>query len=160
MYLLAERINGIKDITKKYSSFSGRGVGTITAEKGYYDSKNDHTNEIENARRLLSEFGGNIHLVLENNNNKVPDYIWDDLKWELKTPIGCGARTISNQLNSAKYQIMGNPGGLIIDCRKMSFSDTEIVNSVSLEMNRKGFEGFVIIRLKKNKFVVLERIKK
>ena len=106
--------------------------------------KNDHTKKLEYARWLLKKFDGIVYLVTESDqkNTKSPDFIWDGRPWDLKTPVGCGKRTIDNQFKKIHKQIGNNPGGIIIDC---SFTDLE---AVSKRMMLCKLEGDVIIRKK------------
>ena len=81
-------------------------AGSIIAQDNYYD-KNDQTNELEYARWLLKKFDGIVYLVTESDqkNTKSLDFIWDGRLWDLKTPVGCGKRTISNQFKKIHKQI-------------------------------------------------------
>ncbi|MDD5982216.1 MAG: hypothetical protein PUC07_00315 [Solobacterium sp.] len=96
------------------------------------------------ARWFLKKFDGIVYLVTESDekNTKSPDFIWDGRLWDLKTPVGCGKRTIDNQFKKIHKQIGNNPGGIIIDC---SFTDLE---AVSKRMMLCKLEGDVIIRKK------------
>lgn len=107
---------------------------------------NDHTNKLECARWLLKKFDGIVYLVTESDqkNTKLPDFIWDGRLWDLKTPVGCGKRTIDNQFKKIHKQIGNNPGGIIIDC---SFTDLE---AVSKRMMLCKLEGDVIIKKRQN----------
>ena len=109
-----------------------------------YHGKNDHTKKLECARWLLKKFDGIVYLVTESDekNTKSPDFIWGGRLWDLKTPVGCGKRTIDNQFKKIHKQIGNNPGGIIIDC---SFTDLE---AVSKRMMLCKLEGDVIIRKK------------
>ena len=100
--------------------------------------------KLECARWLLKKFDGIVYLVTESDekNTKSPDFIWDGRLWDLKTPVGCGKRTIDNQFKKIHKQTGNNPGGIIIDC---SFTDLE---AVSKRMMLCKLEGDVIIRKK------------
>ena len=118
-------------------------AGSSIAQDDYY-GKNDHTKKLECAWWLLKKFDGIVYLVTESDqkNTKLPDFIWYGRLWDLKTPVGCGKRTIDNQFKNIHKQIGNNPGGIIIDC---SFTDLE---AVSKRMMLCKLEGDVIIRKK------------
>lgn len=115
---------------------------------------NDHTNELEYARWLLKKFDGIVYLVTESDqkNTKLPDFIWGGRLWDLKTPVGCGKRTIDNQFKKIRKQIGNNPGGIIIDCSFTDLDPEYILEAVSKRMVLCKLEGDVII--KKKDFVI------
>ena len=51
--------------------------------------------------------------------------IW--LLWDLKTPDGNEKRTIDNQFKNISKQISDAPGGMIMDCSNLSFTNNEII---------------------------------
>ena len=45
----------------------------------------DHKVEIEVANLVVNKFGGEMKVLQENNQTKMPDYLWNDKFWDLKT---------------------------------------------------------------------------
>lgn len=145
----------VENVTNKFMKGSEPAVGTIRADIGYYEG-NPHEDELTHSKWLLKTFGGNIDLISEKNNQKNPDYIWDGVEWELKSPIGNGKRTISNQINAAEKQIRNNPGGLILDCSNLNHRKSELQNIITNELRKKSFHGYVIIKCKNDLIAVLK----
>ena len=133
----------VDNVQSEYIKNNDTMAGSSIAQDDYY-GKNDHTKKLEYARWLLKKFDGIVYLVTESDekNTKLPDFIWGGRLWDLKTPVGCGKRTIDNQFKKIHKQIGNNPGGIIIDC---SFTDLE---AVSKRMMLCKLEGDVIIRKK------------
>lgn len=111
---------------------------------------NDHTNKLECARWLLKKFDGIVYLATESDekNTKLPDFIWDGRLWDLKTPVGCGKRTIDNQFKKIHKRIGNNPGGIIIVCSFTDLDPEYILEAVFKRMVLCKLEGDVIIRKK------------
>ena len=143
----------VDNIQSEYLKNNDAMVGSIVAQDDYY-GKNDHTNELECARWLVKKFGGVVYLVTESDekNTKSPDFIWDGRLWDLKTPVGCGKRTIDNQFKKIHKQIGNNPGGMIIDCSYTGLSIPHIIEAISKRVYLDNFEGDIIVR--KNNLIV------
>lgn len=142
----------VDNVQSEYLKNNDAMAGSSIAQDDYY-GKNDHTKKLEYARWLLKKFDGIVYLVTESDekNTKLPDFIWDGRLWDLKTPVGCGKRTIDNQFKKIHKQIGNNPGGIIIDC---SFTDLE---AVSKRMVLCKLEGDVIIRKKDSVISILKK---
>ena len=137
---------GVTDVKKKYLQFSDPGVGSVKAENNFlYEERK---NEIDGGKWLLQNFGGNVVLKTESRINGVhtSDYLWDGLLWDLKTPEGNGKRTIDNQFKNIEKQIASAPGGMILDCSKLSFSNDKIVSMTAKRIRLNNFSGDVIIK--------------
>ena len=134
------------DVKKEYLRNAEAGVGTIKAEDGY--SHTLHKDEIKASQWILKNFGGNISLKNESKEDGVhtADYLWDGLLWDLKTPDGNGKRTIDNQFKNISKQIFDAPGGMIMDCSNLSFTNNEIIAMTSKRIRLNHFEGDVIIK--------------
>ena len=139
----------VDNVQSEYIKNNDTMVGSSIAQDDYYD-KNDHTKKLEYARWLLKKFDGIVYLVTESDekNTKSPDFIWDGRLWDLKTPVGCGKRTIDNQFKKIHKQIGNNPGGIIIDCSFTDLDPEYILEAVSKRMVLCKLEGDVIIRKK------------
>lgn len=134
------------DVKKEYLRNAEAGVGTIKAEDGY--SHTLHKDEIKASQWILKNFGGNISLKNESKEDGVhtADYLWDGLLWDLKTPDGNGKRTIDNQFKNISKQISDAPGGMIMDCSNLFFTNNEIIAMTSKRIRLNHFEGDVIIK--------------
>lgn len=73
------------DVTKQYLQEATPGRGNIDRERGYNDES--HKEEIEFANWLHKTLGGDIKLLQEDRSRDFnPDYEWNALQWELKSP--------------------------------------------------------------------------
>ena len=102
-----------EDVTEEYLRTATPGHGAVTYGDGY--KTKGHQDEIKIARWLYQTFGGDIRLLPEaiDRGIKMPDYLWNGKKWELK-----GSHSISGadkRLQYAIKQIKDNPGGVILD---------------------------------------------
>lgn len=142
----ANLYNGVIDIRKQYKVYAGEGIGTLKTELNYCEST--HSDEINVAKWILRKFGGNIILKTESikDNEHTADYWWDGLLWDLKSPKGNGKTTIDNQFRKIKEQIAESPGGMILDCSNLEFTDERILIDVSKRIALDKFEGDVIIK--------------
>lgn len=136
----------VKNVQKEYLRDADAGIGGITSESDYLHRS--HTDEIAVSKWLLTNFGGNITLKAESKIKSIhtADYLWDGLLWDLKTPIGNGKRTIDNQFKTIEKQIGEAPGGMILDCTDLAFSNGEIISRVSKRIRLNNFSGDVIIK--------------
>lgn len=151
----------VQDVTRLFLKENDFGVGTIKAESGFYESKNDHKDEIEVSRWILKKFGGNVVLkkeIDEKKGIKSADYYWDGRLWDLKSPTGNGKRTIDNQFLKIEDQIKDSPGGMILDCTKLDFEINDILEKTAKRIKLNEFESDVIIK-KGDKLIAILRKK-
>nr|DAG17101.1 MAG TPA: hypothetical protein [Caudoviricetes sp.] len=151
----------VQDVTRVFLKENDFGIGTIKAESGFYESKNDHKDEIEVSRWILKKFGGNIVLkkeIDEKKGIKSADYYWDGRLWDLKSPTGNGKRTIDNQFVKIEDQIKDSPGGMILDCTKLDFEINDILEKTAKRIRLNEFESDVIIK-KGDKLIAILRKK-
>ena len=151
----------VQDVTRVFLKENDFGIGTIKAESGFYESKNDHKDEIEVSRWILKKFGGNIVLkkeIDEKKGIKSADYYWDGRLWDLKSPTGNGKRTIDNQFVKIEDQIKDSPGGMILDCTKLNFEINDILEKTAKRIRLNEFESDVIIK-KGDKLIAILRKK-
>lgn len=111
------------DVKDLYDRIATPGKGSVSRDNGY--NVNTHKAEIEFADWLHSYYGGDIHLLSEVNQNKVPtpDYSWNKKLWDLKSVTT--EKAANSAIRKGLKQISSNPGGVILD-----YGDTDI----SLEM--------------------------
>lgn len=151
----------VQDVTRLFLKENDFGVGTIKAESGFYESKNDHKDEIEVSRWILKKFGGNVVLkkeIDEKKGIKSADYYWGGRLWDLKSPTGNGKRTIDNQFLKIEDQIKDSPGGMILDCTKLDFEINDILEKTAKRIKLNEFESDVIIK-KGDKLIAILRKK-
>ena len=125
-----------RDVTKEYQRTRTPGLGKIEYDEGY--QKETHKDEMEMAEWIHDHLGGDIRLLQEKNmqNVKTPDYMWNGKLWDLKTTTT--EKAANSAVRSGIKQIIGNPGGIIIDYRDY---EVDIKNVVETIENRYRVSG-------------------
>lgn len=97
------------EIENKYIDDNGIKHPLKGKENIHFPSAN--SDEIKVANWLNDTFGGKIKLIpsftaINNYRNGVssPDFIWNDEKWDLKTPIGNGPNTLNKMIEKKEKQ--------------------------------------------------------
>lgn len=114
------------DVTSEYLNDAKKGIGEITYSKEYRII--GHSEEVEIALWLHNNFGGNIRLIVENNDSfgvKNADYEWNGKLWELKTLKS--EKSIDSALRKAISQIYSNPGGVILNFGKNQIKISQVL---------------------------------
>lgn len=145
--ILQEKLpDGIQDVTKEYLKNATPGKGKIEFEEGYI--LKGHEDEGKCANWIKKVFGGKIILLKEINKDKVKqaDYLWNGKKWDLKSPIGNGKKTISNQFGKIKEQLGDNPGGMILDISKTPLKEKFIFDEVAKRYRYDKYDFDVLIK--------------
>ena len=111
--------NNGTDVKDLYDRIATPGKGIISRDDGY--NIYTHKPEIEFADWLHSYYGGDIRLLNEINQDKVPtpDYLWNNRLWDLKSVTT--EKAANSAIRKGLKQIAGNPGGVILD-----YGDTDI----------------------------------
>ena len=78
--------------------------------------------------------GGDIHLLNESKEDgvKMPDYIWNNKLWDLKTISN--EKAANSAVRKGVNQIFDNPGGIILDCRKFSVEEKTLLGVIEKRM--------------------------
>lgn len=120
------------DVTEEYKNRATPGEGSLTYDVGY--NLRTHKEEIDFAQWLHNEFGGDIHLLSESKEDgvKMPDYIWNNKLWDLKTISN--EKAANSAFRKGVNQIFDNPGGVMLDCRKFSVEEKTLLNVIEKRM--------------------------
>lgn len=62
----------------------------------------------------------------------MPDYIWNNKLWDLKTISN--EKAANSALRKGVNQIFDNPGGVMLDCRKFSVEEKTLLNVIEKRM--------------------------
>ncbi len=121
--LRAEQDNGsgLFSVMSDYQSESTPGEGSLTREHGPKQSVKQH--ELDTARHLIEQIGGDVVLLDNAGRDSVRDCIWHDRIWEIKkatTPHAAGKRT---EIGIGQLERTG--GNLIIDCQTDEYDAAE-----------------------------------
>lgn len=141
-------VYGHMDITKDFFNKANPQKGRIkesdryVSPKGYtykIDGKNVIQNnsieEIEVARLILDNFGGDIYYIPEVKGKykgiKTPDYIWNNERFDLKSINGTSKDALRNALSPKRDQAEN----FIIDISKTTLSNEEIERQIEVVYN-------------------------
>ena len=144
------------DVTSEYLKSAKPGIGNITLDKGYTESK--HREEIKIAQWLHDTIGGDIVLLCETNEDKVktPDYLWNEKMWDLKTISS--EKAANSAVRHGIAQIRENPGGIILDFGDREFSLSALLDVIDRRMGWYDTNGSVdILVLSKGKLISAKR---
>ena len=107
------------DVTKEYFEDATPNRGLFDYDDGY--PVEDRQDEIVVAKVLFQNFGGDIRLKKEVQNQKNPDYEWMGRLWDLKTIST--EKAANSAVRSGVEQIRRNPGGVVLD---IAFENADI----------------------------------
>ena len=103
----------------------------------------EHKNEIEVAKIIANEFGGEITVLKENNQTKMPDYKWNNKFWDLKT---CSSeKACDSAIRHGLKQIASNPGGIILDYRSFDADINKIMKNVKSRLGHSNLAVDIMI---------------
>ncbi len=131
----------IEDVTSEYYKINRKFNKKVILEEGL--KINEHKNEIEVAEIVTNEFGGEITVLTENNQTKMPDYKWNDKFWDLKT---CSSeKACDSAIRCGLKQIACNPGGIILDYRSFDADINKIVKNAKSRLRHNNLEVDIMI---------------
>lgn len=122
-----------QNVTLEYTQNKYPGQGKITIDEEYEMER--HKEEIEVAKWLHKNIGGDIKVLNESSEDgvKMPDYIWRNKYWELKTTTT--EKSANSAIRKGIKQIAGNPGGIILNY------NTEVDIQETIEVIEKRMKG-------------------
>lgn len=145
----------IEDVTSEYYKINRKLDKKVILEEGL--KINEHKNEIEVAGIVTNEFGGEITVLKENNQTKMPDYKWNDKFWDLKT---CSSeKACDSAIRHGLKQIVSNPGGIILDYRSFDADIDKIIENIKKRMRYTNFQVDIMI-IMSNEIFKIFRYKK
>ena len=131
----------VQDVTSEYYKVNRKLNKKVILEEGL--KINEHKNEIEVAEIVTNEFGGEITVLKENNQTKMPDYKWNDKLWDLKT---CSSeKACDSAIRHGLKQILNNPGGIILDYRSFDANINKIKENIEKRMRHTTFQVDIMI---------------
>lgn len=146
------------DITEQYINNAAAGQGELIKQEGYSEAL--HPNEIAIAKWLVQTLGGSVVLLNEKNldNVKTPDFLWHDRYWDLKEVTS--AKAVDNAVRKGLRQIQDNPGGIILDFKKIAVNLSDVKKLIEDRL-RRGFPSSVdFIIVSKDTVAAVYRFKK
>ncbi len=146
------------DVTTEYKKSAKPGSGKITFDDGYEESK--HREEIEMAQWLHDNLGGDITVLAESKDTgvKMPDYVWQEKFWELKTVSSVNAA--DQAFRKATKQIADNPGGVIVDFGNHDVDMDAVQKELARRFNRCQLDTVDVMVLRNGTLERVQRYKK
>ena len=136
-----KKLISVQDVTSEYYKISKVSYKKVILEEGLKIS--EHKNEIEVAEIITNKFGGEITVLKENNQTKMPDYKWNDKLWDLKT---CSSeKACDSAIRHGLKQIVSNPGGIILDYRSFDADIDKIKENIKKRMRYSNFQVDIMI---------------
>jgi hypothetical protein len=102
--------------------------------------------ELSAAQLLAYYFKSDVEFILRSNH-KTPDFLIDDVEWELKSPTGTGKYNIQHQIKAGAKQ----SANIIFDARRSRMHITRIRNEVNHHFQHtKAVKRLLLIDKNKN----------
>jgi hypothetical protein len=154
----SENINGLIDVTSQYREKAKSSNGSIVLSEGY--DKNSHKNEVNVAKIIHGEFGGDIKLLSESSveGEKTPDYIWNNKFWELKSTST--EKAVDSAIRKGLKQIERNPGGIVLDFSENKIVFEKVQKYIADRMGRRDDIPADIMIIQNGKIIKIVRHKK
>jgi hypothetical protein len=112
----------------------------VIVDTSYRDRPKEH--ELSAAYIISNYFHSTVCFV-RPSTQRTPDFIINDMAWELKSPLGNGKNTIKNCLHSARKQSVN----VIIDLRRIKMPERKALANIRyfFSSHRSSIEHLLII---------------
>ena len=116
----------------------------VIIETGIIDSPKSH--ELKAALIVANRYFKSDITFLRQENYSTPDIDCKGEKWEIKSPLGDGKKTIENNLRNARKQSKN----IIIDFSRMKLHQAKAISNIKFYLNNypKKFAKLIIITKK------------
>jgi hypothetical protein len=113
----------------------------VIVETDVIDSPKDH--EMKAALIVANEYFKSDVIFLRPEVYKTPDLKVKNIKWELKSPLGNGKKTIENNMRAARKQ----SEHLILDFSRMKLHQTKAIANINyyLKNSSDQFKSIIVI---------------
>lgn len=136
---------------KDFSDLYTRGKGEVLFEKSFDPRLKENKQEVEQAYWLVDTFGGKIRLLVRSLSRPTPDYEWNEMLWELKTPQSVNGS--DKLVHRGLKQIEERPGGILVDCGGIGDSPG-VIEVAKARLKRSGKDKKIRIIVKDGQEVV------
>lgn len=144
------------DVTELYYAQASPGKGQYIKENRFTDKNGE-----EKVGNLIYKvFGGDLLLLSENNpdGDTNPDYEWKKKLWDLKTPKTLNG--VDKRVRHGLHQIFKNPGGLIIDIRRLQIDQNEIEEKIRKRVRSSSKQSVDIMIINDDQIIKVMRYNK
>lgn len=131
-----ERRNEFRSVKSIYQEEAKPGTGKMLIP----EKRNIKNREKQNMELLHREYGGDISMVLENQNPGAhnPDYLWQGKFWEEQEPTSQTRNAIDANIREGIRQISDKPGGIVLDIGNSEMKAGEIKEIVLRRLQRSS----------------------
>jgi len=121
----------------------------VIVETDIINRPKDH--EMKAALIVANEYFKSDVLFLRPEVYKTPDLKVKNTKWELKSPLGKGKKTIENNMRAARKQ----SEHLVLDFSRMKLHQTKAISNINYYVKNSSFNQFnrVIVITKDRKIL-------
>lgn len=151
--------DSLQNVLPEYLRTAAPGVGSISYDAGYDMVR--HADEVKTAQWLHDHLGGGIVLLNEAHEvgQKMPDYLWRDSLWDLKT--SSSEKSANSAIRHGLSQIQENPGGIILNFNQNAFSMQRLREVIRKRMQWYSLTNDIdILVLSEDRLVAALRYKK
>lgn len=151
--------DSLQNVLPEYLRTAAPGVGFISYDAGYDMVR--HADEVKTAQWLHDNLGGGIVLLNEAHEvgQKMPDYLWRDSLWDLKT--SSSEKSANSAIRHGLSQIQENPGGIILNFNQNAFSMQRLREVIRKRMQWYSLTNDIdILVLSEDRLVAALRYKK
>lgn len=120
----------------------------VIVETGIIDRPQDH--EIKAALIIANTYFKSDVTFLRQSTYSTPDIEVNGEKWEIKSPLGNGKKTIENNLRAARKQSKN----LIVDFGRMKLHQTKAIANIGFYLKHAPSQFSKVIVITKTKKVI------
>ena len=120
----------------------------VIVETGVIDRPHDH--EMKAALIVANEYFKSNVVFLRPSIYSTPDIEVNNKKWEIKSPLGNGKKTIENNLRAARKQSKN----IIIDFGRMKLHQTKAIANIKFYLKNAPNQFDKVIIITKNKKII------
>ena len=93
--------------------------------------------------QFFANMGKNVSFIRPSSIPEVyrPDILMDGVEWEIKSPIGCGKKTIERNFRKAAMQSKF----VIFDLRRIGIDEDKCISKLEREFEKRGIIKRILI---------------
>lgn len=141
------------DVFKEYLKDATPRRGNIDYDKGF--DPEARQKEVETAKIVFNQLGGDFILKKEKGDQKNPDYEWNGRLWDLKSITS--EKAANSAIKKGMQQIARNPGGIMLNLWDRDFSLSELKGIIDLRMTWYPDKSADIMVISKGKILRIFR---
>ena len=104
------------------------------------------------AATIMAKYFGSDVIFIRSANFRTPDFAINNLKWELKSPMGSSARTIENNMRTARKQ----SENIVIDLSRIKLHQQRAISRVNFFLSKPNQFKRVLVITKTRKVIEIQ----